>query len=99
MGKRGSVTLGEVAANVSHIEVACTRCERRGRYRLSRLIASHGADFPMTDLGAQLADCPKRNESIGKRCDVYFPGLIAIMHGGEPTAAPKPPVGMDDDDD
>jgi hypothetical protein len=61
MAKHGTVTLGEVAARASHIEVACTRCERRGRYRLSRLIATLGEDFPMTDLGAQIADCPKRN--------------------------------------
>lgn len=93
----GSVTLGEVAARTSHIEVACTRCERRGHYRLSRLIATHGADFRMTDLGGELADCTKRNVSVGERCDVYFPGLIKIM-GGE-DERPQPRTGMEDDID
>jgi len=27
--------------------VACSRCERRGRYRLDGLIARHGADTPV----------------------------------------------------
>lgn len=53
---KGSITLGEVAACASHIEVACGRCERRGRYRLVKLVASLGEDFPMTDLGGWIAD-------------------------------------------
>lgn len=83
MGNQGSVTIGEVAARASHIEVACTRCERRGRYRLTRLIAAHGEDFRVTDLGAELAACPRRGAFVGERCDVYFPGLLKIMSDGE----------------
>ncbi|WP_045457923.1 hypothetical protein [Caballeronia cordobensis] len=92
----GSVSLGDVAAGATHLEVACSRCERRGRYRLSRLVARLGEDFPMPDLGSELADCPRRNASMTERCDVYFPGLIKIM-GGE-DATPKP-ISSDDDDD
>ncbi|MBC8638301.1 hypothetical protein IAG25_15885 [Caballeronia sp. EK] len=99
MGNKGSVTLGKVAARVTHIEVVCTRCERRGRYRLSRLVATHGDDFSMTDLGAVLADCPKRNESVGKRCDVYFPDLIKVMGGDDPHAETSTPRSGTDDDD
>jgi hypothetical protein len=34
----------------------------------------------MTDLGAELADCPNRAESShAERCDVYFPGLVAVF--------------------
>lgn len=93
----GSVTLGEAAARASRIEVACSRCDRRGCYRLTKLIASHGEDFRMTDLGAQIADCPKRNASVGERCDVYFPGLRTIMGGGEASEAPM--LGSGDDDE
>ncbi|WP_250500578.1 hypothetical protein [Caballeronia sp. GAWG1-5s-s] len=36
----------------------------------------------MTDLGAELADCPRRSATAHhERCDVYFPGLAKIMSG------------------
>lgn len=38
-----------------------------------------GKDFPMTDLAAHIADCPNMNSSTRERCDVYYPGLGAIM--------------------
>jgi hypothetical protein len=67
----GSIDLGEVAARASQIDVACSRCERRGRYQLAPLVHALGADFPMTDLGAELAHCRHRAEaSHAKRCDV-----------------------------
>jgi hypothetical protein len=83
--KKGSVTLGEVAERATYLEVACTRCDRRGRYRLAKLVASLGADFPMTDLGSEITDCTRRNNSAAQdRCDVYFPDLREIMSGDEP---------------
>lgn len=95
---KGSVTLADVAARTTHIEVACTRCERRGRYRLIKLIATYGEDFRMTDLGMQLADCPKRKASVGERCDVYYPGLRLIMSDGDrPSRAPAQDQGDDDE--
>lgn len=85
----GSIDLGDVAARASHIDVACSRCERKGRYQLARLVHTFGADFPMTNLGAELANCPHRAEMAhNKRCDVYFPGLIKLMgrDDSEPVA-------------
>jgi hypothetical protein len=32
------------------LEVACRRCERRGRLRIERLIAGHGADISLPEL-------------------------------------------------
>lgn len=79
----GSVPLSAVAEKATHIDMACSRCERRGRYQLARLVARLGPDFSMTDLGAELADCPRRSEPAhNKRCDVYYPGLVAILRGG-----------------
>jgi hypothetical protein len=80
MKRPGAVALSEVAARTSHIEIACTRCERRGRYRISRLVERLGPDFAMTDLAAEIADCPRRGLSAwSERCDVYFPGLAELM--------------------
>lgn len=80
MKKPGAVALGDVAARASHIEIACSRCERRGRYRLARLVARLGPDFAMTDLGDELANCPRRHAmGHGDRCDVYFHGLVQLI--------------------
>jgi hypothetical protein len=76
----GSVALADVAAKATHIDVACSRCDRRGRYRLTRLVEQFGGDYPMTDLGAELANCPNRNATAhAERCDVFFPRLPAIL--------------------
>ncbi|MBA9902269.1 MULTISPECIES: hypothetical protein [Burkholderiaceae] len=81
----GSIDLGDVAARASHIDVACSRCERKGRYQLARLVDALGADFPMTNLGAELANCPHRKDAAhNKRCDVYFPGLRKLMSDDDP---------------
>lgn len=78
----GSVALGDVAARASHIEVACSRCDRRGRYLLARLVQTYGPDFPMTNLGGELANCPRRSATAHhERCDVFFPGLGKLMAG------------------
>jgi len=37
----------------------------------------------MTDLDAELADCPNRAiNSHAERCDVYFSGLVAVSQEG-----------------
>lgn len=89
MGKNGAVLLGELAARATHIEIECSRCERKGRYRIARLVARLGEDFPMTDLGAELADCPRRSATAHhERCDVLFPGLPRVMSSDEHRSAP-----------
>jgi hypothetical protein len=71
-----------VASKASRIDIACTRCSRRGRYQLARLVEQFGGDYALPDLGSELANCPNRNAAAhGERCDVYFPGLAAILSG------------------
>jgi hypothetical protein len=38
------LTLGEIATRTAMLNVACSRCDRRGGYRLDNLIGRHGAD-------------------------------------------------------
>jgi hypothetical protein len=58
---------------------ACSRCERRGRLRVDRLIQQYG-DMELPELGRVLAgDCPKTAAvSISDCCDVFFPKLGAF---------------------
>jgi hypothetical protein len=60
MSSSGAVTLGEIAGRLAMLEVACSRCERRGRLDVAKLIERHGADARLPDLREILAgDCPR----------------------------------------
>jgi hypothetical protein len=96
----GSVTLGEVSMRMRRIKIACSRCDRRGQYRVSRLMASLGADFPMTDLAAHIVNCRRKTAALWERCDFYYPGLGAVMNGdgpGIPDAPDSTATRRDDD--
>lgn len=74
----GALTLGDLRGRLDYLDVACSRCDRRGRYRVDRLIADHGAGKGLPDLAAELAsDCPRRENVLRERCQVRFPGLAA----------------------
>ena len=74
----GVITLGDMEAKgMRMLEVACRRCERRGRLSIARLIAEHGSGA--LDLCAIIAaDCPRMQDksvAIYERCGVHFPEL------------------------
>ena len=77
--KRGSVTLGDLIDRIAMLEVACSRCERRGRLQVDLLIERHGG-MELPELGRVLAeDCRKAaSVSISDQCDVFFPKLGAF---------------------
>ena len=72
-----AVTLGDLAGRLDRLEVRCRRCERRGRLRLARLVADHGAGTGLPDVAARLAaDRPRVEASApGEGCLVFFPRL------------------------
>jgi len=73
----GFVTLGQIAGRLAVLDVACNRCDRRGRLRTARLMAEHGADLPIPALRQIVAaDCPRMAaEQMHDGCGVHFPGL------------------------
>ncbi|MFL5280844.1 MAG: hypothetical protein ACJ8AW_07540 [Rhodopila sp.] len=73
----GVVLLGQVAARLPVLVVACTRC---GRLNTSRLLAAYGPDLPMPDLRRIIAaDCPRIIAGhVHDVCGVHFPGLIGL---------------------
>jgi len=74
----GSITLGAVAARTPVLIVACSRCDRAGRYRLDRLIARHGAGFGIPRL--LVDDCQKRaSVDAYDRCGVHCPELPSLF--------------------
>ena len=74
--RRGSITLGDLAGRVAMLEVACSRCARRGRLQIDWLLEQHG-DAELPELRLILAgDCPKAAiVSISDQCDIFFPQL------------------------
>ena len=57
---RQVMTLGNLVGRIERLEIRCTRCPRRGRVMLDKLIAEHGAGMDLPQLGAVwAADCPK----------------------------------------
>lgn len=80
-GTTGAVALGQVAERTAMLEVACSRCGRRGRYGTARLVERHGAGMPMPELRRVLAgDCPRwASRNIYEMCDVHFPELPGLL--------------------
>jgi hypothetical protein len=57
------------------IELACEKCERRGRLRKARLIEQYGPDYGVAGLRETLiADCPKFG-NWHDLCRAYYVGL------------------------
>jgi hypothetical protein len=78
---RGSLTLFDVAAKTDVLAVACSRCDRAGRYPLTRLIERLGGNFTVPDLLRELSpDCPKRGSvSQYDLCGIYCTELAALF--------------------
>jgi hypothetical protein len=81
MSSDGTVRLGTLRGRLVMLEVACSRCERRGRLRLDRLLAEHGPEMPLPELRVILAgDCPHAGSvSIYDKCRVHFPQLRGLF--------------------
>jgi hypothetical protein len=70
-----AILLGDVAAQITHIIIACRTCRGRSRLGTNELVDTHGPDLPMSALlGSLTRDCP-RLDSWGTtdRCDVHSP--------------------------
>ena len=71
------ITLGQVSKRQRILEVACSKCDRKGKYRVSNLIAQHGASMALPSLASLLcSDCRNKDTFANDRCSVYFPNLV-----------------------
>ena len=68
MPRGGAVTLSDVREPA--LVIVCEPCERRGRYKVERLMAEHG-DAKLTDLLTILADCPKARSVTARACGLH----------------------------
>ena len=72
---RWLIELGQFVGRVSLLEVSCRHCDRRGRYRVARLIERHGAAMGLPELRRVLsAGCPRwQSVSVYQQCGIYYP--------------------------
>ena len=71
-----SRTLSDLGEHITALDIHCAKCARRGRLKVSTLIARYGPEFLVPDLRTTLnADCEHANDVVNARCDLYFPQL------------------------
>jgi hypothetical protein len=77
-------TLADLAPEVTHLPIACSRCPRYGRLSVARLMRQHGPDATIRSAISGInADCPQRNShGVMEQCDLYFPGLAGMLNSG-----------------
>jgi hypothetical protein len=73
------IALADIIGRVDFLELACGRCERRGRLSIARLAREYAPETPVAIImRAQIGDCPKQAaRQERKRCDPYSP-LAAV---------------------
>jgi hypothetical protein len=60
--------------------VECTKCDRKGRYSVARLIEKYGRKGNLMVWREMLnGDCPKRDARIHDRCDLVCPDLPKVL--------------------
>jgi hypothetical protein len=78
---RTYLVFGDVEGKLDVLRVECTRCERKGRYSVAKLIAQYGRKANMMKWRELLSsDCPKRNApQLRERCDFVCPDLPKVL--------------------
>jgi hypothetical protein len=78
---RDYLTFGDVEGKLDVLRVECTRCNRKGRYSLAKLIAERGRDSNMMQWKEGLnADCPQRDaHALHERCDLVCWDLPKVL--------------------
>ena len=75
------------------VRIACSRCSRKGQYRLARLAERYGAEARLTDVLAKLSsNCPHadtaQHQGIHDRCGAFYRDLAKPTPPDVPPASP-----------
>ena len=73
--------LGDIEGKLDVLRVECTKCARKGRYSVRKLIEKYGCNANMMKWKEQLnGDCPNRDaHSMLERCDLICPHLPKVL--------------------
>jgi hypothetical protein len=77
---RTYLVFGDIEGKLDVLRVECTKCPRKGRYSVAKLIAKYGRNSNMMKWKEQLnGDCPKRDARLYERCDLICPDLPKVL--------------------
>ena len=80
---RTYLIFGDIEGKLDVLRVECTKCDRKGRYHVHKLIEKYGRKGNMMKWREMLnanADCPKRDaHGLHDRCDVICPDLPKVL--------------------
>jgi hypothetical protein len=80
---RGYVVFGDIEGKLDVPRVECTKCDRKGRYHVHKLIEKYGRNGNMMKWLTELKlDCLKREAfqlHIHGRCDLVMPDLPKVL--------------------
>jgi hypothetical protein len=81
MPQRTYLIFGDIEGKLDVLRVECSKCTRKGRYSVRRLIEKYGRKANMMKWREQLnGDCPKRDaRSMLERCDLICPDLPKVL--------------------
>jgi hypothetical protein len=82
MAQTGEVIFEPIKlASCTMLRVECTRCARKGRYSVAKLLAQHGHRGNMSKWVSELVgDCPNRNApQLHDCCDLICPDLPKVL--------------------
>ena len=77
------------------VRIACSRCARKGQYRLARLADKYGSEIEMAVLLSHLAaDCTFRDTRRGSAefCGAFFPDLSGPQPPDRPGGPMRPRI-------
>jgi hypothetical protein len=75
------LTFGDIEGKLDMLTVERTRCPRKGRYSVAKLIAEHGRQGNMMKWKEGLSvDCPRRDaHALHERCDLVCWDLPKVL--------------------
>jgi hypothetical protein len=77
---RTYLVFGDIEGKLDVLRVECSKCPRKGRYSVAKLIAKYGRKGNMMKWKEQLnGDCPKRDARLYERCDLLCPDLPKVL--------------------
>ena len=78
---RSYLIFGDIEGKLDVLRVECTRCNRKGRYHVHKLIEKYGRKGNMMKWKDQLnGDCPKQDApQLHERCDLICPDLPKVL--------------------
>ena len=77
---RTYLIFGDIEGKLDVLCVECTKCARRGRYHVHKLIEKYGRKANTMKWKEQLnGDFPSRDSRLHDRCDLVCPDLAKVL--------------------